>query len=376
MKTIRFVISDVFLPPYSKKGKRLLLVKTEAIGDFLLFRNFIESVRKSKKFHDYEIFLIGNEAWRPLAESWDSNWVDRFIWINRKRFVDESAYRKSILTEIRNLGISIAVQANFSREVLLGDSIIRSTGTDNTWGSEGDAANDLPVFKKLADSWYSKLLSEPSIPLFEFDKNKIFFECFLEENIPFAFPFTPDSWNKPAELSIAFFPGAGEKIKQWPISSFINLIKSLVEKYPKAKFLVLGGPGDFEMGNEIESAFPDLNVENFCGKTSLMELSKVISTISLLVTNDSSAYHFAAASGTPQVCLLMGRHFARFSPYPASKGKIIEIYPERFNELRKNPIQTAVLTQYSSPCTIEEIELKHVLQASIDLLEDESFVAR
>lgn len=376
LKTIRFLVVDQFLPEYKKRDKSLLLVKTEAIGDYLLFRNFLEQVKKSQKYHDYRITLVGNEAWKSLAEAWDSTWVDDFIWVNRKRFVDDADYRKSKLAEVRLEGACVVAQANYSREVIWGDSLVRASGSEQAWGSEGDAANDLPVFKNIADSWYSHLTAEPGIPLFEFDKNTAFFKQFLGIEIDLQFPQTPDVWCKPAQMRIGLFPGAGEKIKQWPIAKFGELAKKLGEIYTGASFVVLGGPDDFSLGEEIRKGMQSDRVENLCGKTSLPELSKLIAELSILITNDSSAYHFAAASGTPQVCLLMGRHFGRFSPYPISRGKVIEIYPERFQAYKQNPAECARITQYGSPCTIEEIGLDAVLNASLSLLKDEISTAR
>lgn len=376
LKTVRFLVADQFLPEYKRRDKSLVLVKTEAIGDYLLFRNFLEQVKKSQKYHDYRIILVGNEAWKSLAEAWDSTWVDDFIWINRKRFVDDADYRKSKLAEVRLEGASVVAQANYSREVIWGDSLVRASGSEQAWGSIGDAANDLPVFKNIADSWYSHLTAEPGIPLFEFDKNTAFFKQFLGIETDLQFPQTPDVWCKPAQMRIGLFPGAGEKIKQWPIANFIELARRLSEVHKEASFLVLGGPDDFKLGEEIRMGLPQVKVENLCGKTSLPELSKLIAELSILITNDSSAYHFAAASGTSQVCLLMGRHFGRFSPYPISRGKIVEVYPERFRAYMQDPAQCARLTQYGSPCTIEEIGLDTVLNAALSLLEDEISTAR
>jgi len=57
-------------------------------------------------------------------------------------------------------------------------------------------------------------------------------------------------------------------------------------------------------------------VENLCGTTSLTELVDIISKAKLLITNDSSALHIAACLNTQTICLLMGRHYGRFAPYP------------------------------------------------------------
>jgi hypothetical protein len=64
-----------FLARFRKPAKRLLIIKTDAIGDFILFRNFIEEVKLSLKYRDYEIELLGNELWKDLVLAYDSRYL-------------------------------------------------------------------------------------------------------------------------------------------------------------------------------------------------------------------------------------------------------------------------------------------------------------
>src|ERR1700709_434902 len=87
----RFLI--LCLPPIFRSlaqlrtpGKRLLIIKTDAIGDYILFRNFIEIIRNSVLYKDYEIDLLGNPRWRDTAEKYDGQYVNRFIFIDSDAF--------------------------------------------------------------------------------------------------------------------------------------------------------------------------------------------------------------------------------------------------------------------------------------------------
>lgn len=55
--------------------------------------------------------------------------------------------------------------------------------------------------------------------------------------------------------------------------------------------------------NEIIEILRSVPVLNLAGKTSLVELVEVIRGAKMLVGNDSSAIHIAAATGTPSVCI-------------------------------------------------------------------------
>jgi ADP-heptose:LPS heptosyltransferase len=60
-------------------------------------------------------------------------------------------------------------------------------------------------------------------------------------------------------------------------------------------------------------------VRNFVGKTSLFEYVEIIASASVVICNESSAYHIAVAHDRSVLCLLGGGHYGLFAPYPESK---------------------------------------------------------
>ena len=54
---------------------------------------------------------------------------------------------------------------------------------------------------------------------------------------------------------------------------------------------------------------------NWVGRTTLPGLAAVLAHAELLVGNETSAIHIAAAVGTPAVCIVGGGHYGRFMPY-------------------------------------------------------------
>ena len=68
------------------KPKSLLLIRLDAIGDYVLFRNYIEILKKSEKYKDFNITLLGNSAWKSLSEELDGEYIDKFIWLDRYKF--------------------------------------------------------------------------------------------------------------------------------------------------------------------------------------------------------------------------------------------------------------------------------------------------
>lgn len=80
---IKFILYYFITISNEIKPNYLLLIRLDAIGDYVFFRNFIELLKKSKK---YNITLIGNSVWKNLAVGLDGEFIDSFIWFDRNRF--------------------------------------------------------------------------------------------------------------------------------------------------------------------------------------------------------------------------------------------------------------------------------------------------
>ena len=83
----------------------LAILKLDKISDYVIFRNYIEVVKKSKKYKDYKILLIGNIEYKNFARFLDGEIVDKFIWINKNNYKKFPFYRTFILNEINSLKI-------------------------------------------------------------------------------------------------------------------------------------------------------------------------------------------------------------------------------------------------------------------------------
>ena len=109
-------------------------------------------------------------------------------------------------------------------------------------------------------------------------------------------------------------PGARWKNKRWPAKFFAELVRSLAEKFPAARFAILGDQGDRPLGEIISQAAPE-KVLNLCGATTLPEMIEWVRRCDLLVTNDTGPMHAAAALGRPLVALFGPTEPRRTGPY-------------------------------------------------------------
>ncbi len=109
-------------------------------------------------------------------------------------------------------------------------------------------------------------------------------------------------------------PGARWKNKRWPAKYFSELVRALAQKFPDARFAVLGDKGDQPLGEMILQAAPE-KVLNLCGATSLPEMIEWVRRCDLLITNDTGPMHVAAALGKPLVALFGPTEPRRTGPY-------------------------------------------------------------
>jgi ADP-heptose:LPS heptosyltransferase len=315
---------------FESTSNTVLIVRTDAIGDYILFRNFLEILRGAKPYTDKRLVLVGNELWRDLAETYDKDFVDSFVWLNPKRFYISNSYKWEIIKQLRQFKATEIIISQHSRSFLT-DDLVAFSGAAKRLAPEGDDVSLRQSFYEKNKALYTQFL--PSLPPteFEFFRNRYFFEQILGKKIGLTKPFLPIV--KPvggaSEKRFALFIGANAAFRQWSAQRFADLMGLIGSEMGVRIFTILGGEKEAELGKQIVQLAPKhVVVNNHCGKTTLVELANHIAAADYLISNESSAVHFAAAIGTPTVCISNGNHFGRFCPYPLSiNSKITTVFP-------------------------------------------------
>ncbi len=354
------------------KDKTLLLIRLDSIGDYILFRNFLSVIKSYSKYSEYKIILCGNIRWKDLAETFDSNNLETFIWIDRRKFRINPFYKYQILKKIYHIGFEIAIESTYSREILFGDIIIKASKAEQRIGSTGSPENYSRWKRRLfSDKFYTKLIPLDEKNIFEFYRNKEFIQKLLGTYIHIEKPSIDVSQinlNLPVKNSfIIVAPGAQEKSRRWNIKNIITVIHYVLRRY-EYNIYIVGSHDDSELANKITKEISSKRIIDLTGKTNLGQLAKLISKSELIITNDTSAVHFAAAVNTPFICISNGKHFGRFNPYPREidiKGTYI--YPPY---IENNFINFEKLTEefrFLSRININEIIVDKVIE-KIDMM--------
>ncbi len=111
--------------------------------------------------------------------------------------------------------------------------------------------------------------------------------------------------------------------KRWPTEHFASLAQHLINNEPNANIILLGSKGDHELGEEILSQVTNpVQIQNWCGETSLDEAIALIGMSKVLVSNDSGLMHIGAALKVPQVAIF-GSSDPHHTPPLSDKAKVI-----------------------------------------------------
>lgn len=303
-------------PIQQRKQAGIALIRLDNIGDFFLWLDTAKEYRCL--YPNQKITLIANAAWADLAKQlpyWDEVWPVNIRDLNLRHPLK----RWQLLRGIYHRGFHIAVQPTFSRVVMYGDSVARATGAKHRIGSVGDLANATAADQKMANRWYTQLLPARPGAMIELLRNAEFVSHLGGKPIQATLAKLPRLAALPSGLqSVApyfiVFPGASWGGKQWPVAQFATTLVALHSRHGWQPVLC-GAPNEAALCQAVAKAAA-VNCLDLSGQTNLSELAEVIRGAKLLVGNDTSAVHIAAAVGTPAVCILGGGHFGRFMPYP------------------------------------------------------------
>lgn len=106
--------------------------------------------------------------------------------------------------------------------------------------------------------------------------------------------------------------------KGWPVKNFAELVDCLIERFA-AKVILTGGEYEISMVEEL-SKIVKHPIINMAGKTSILELTALISKCKLFICPDSGPAHIAAAMKIPTISIfaLKSDFPSRWSPFGTS----------------------------------------------------------
>lgn len=329
------------LPQHEITEKKLAIVRLDDIGDYLLWRNFIEVYKQSERYANYSITLIGNVVWKSIFEAFDSHAADETIWVNKQQYLTDEDYRTNLWRQIREQKFETIICPSRTRPLLLDDLIVVASGAKVKIACNNSYATF--HWNKVSDENYSELFPENN-DQHEFFFNKNFASFVSGIDLKIQLPFLPSTASEIDPKQIICFIGASAKSKTWPLKNWIELVQLLQKNGYEP--LLSGGKNESHIAEKIVSA---TQVKSIVGQTNLVETINAISASIAVITGDTMAAHAAVSLKKPTVILANGVNAKRFVAYEeAGFDTVKTVYTQQYLRSKKDKNYRAVTKDMES----------------------------
>lgn len=307
--------------PRLSLNKKILITRTDRIGDVLLSTPAIKALRKS--FPQSHVALMVRPYARDIALGnpyldeviiYDKYRAQRSFWksmafawgLRKKRFdlalILHPTNRMHLVSALA--GIKRRVGFNRKLGFLLTDKIEHQ----KQQGQKHELEYTLDVLRTLGFEPEDKDLFMP------IRKDS---EMYIEELL------SRETAGRACGKMVALHPGASCPSKIWPAERFAQVADKLAGEF-KVRVVVVAGPDDVDKGKKLISLMR-CGCIDACGRTTLSQLASLLRRCCLFISNDSGPVHIAAAVGVPVVAIF-GRGQPGLSPRrwgPTGKDDIV-----------------------------------------------------
>jgi heptosyltransferase-2 len=99
--------------------------------------------------------------------------------------------------------------------------------------------------------------------------------------------------------------------KRWGKERYLELARQIIDNYPKASIILIGGKDEEEEANFIIEQLNDKSAISFVNKTSIKEFIALIHLCDLVIGNDTGPVHVASALNRPAICIWGPSYYQR-----------------------------------------------------------------
>lgn len=349
---------------------RILILKTDAIGDYIIFRTFLAEI--VNEYKGYKITLLGNVILKDLVADIDQLIITDFISINHKT-LNKDWFK--LFKAIASRDYALTIDFHHSR-IFIADIFAFASSAKRKISMRGNDLNINPSLKKLFNLAYSTIIDIPENIKNEFECLKFYTEQIIGRKLNIIQPVIDLPGTKfealiPHIPYVVFAPGAAVINRQSSIDTLVDIASYVLKKH---NICFIGSPDESALVESIKAKIPGqyLNtIIDLTGKTPLSALPYILNESLGVICNDSGVYHIAVALKKPTLCLTGGGHFERFVKYPEQKNVRICYQPMPcFNCDWKCIYKFPVNSPY--PC-ISAIELKNIHE-NFSFLENEFII--
>ncbi|MEN9696999.1 MAG: hypothetical protein RLZ56_420 [Bacteroidota bacterium] len=318
--------------------EKVLILRVDEIGDYLLWRKFLQEIVSSNICKEKQIHFLGNASWKSLFElEFDTkpgNPFAKVIWLDKGQYKKNMAYRFKINRMLFIENYQTIINPTYSRAKRVDDSLVKAAKAKINYGFVRNNENYLPYEQSFDLHLYQHVFTLTAQPLFEFNSNKLFTAWITGQSsnvhtMDLASHVQLPSLNESLLSKTNYFvvfPGSRSPKRIWSAQNFIQLSNTLFEKYQYTA--VIAGAGSDQVYAEAFIAGYAHPYINLIGKTNLKEMLSVLKNAKCLLSVDTGSIHMAATVNCTTIGIFNGSQYGRFSPYPSDIcNKIHSCYP-------------------------------------------------
>ena len=320
------------LPAPCPSETRLLIIRLDDIGDYLLFRNQLRMYKRSPSWQNHIVTLLGNVSWEPIFSEFDASAVDDTLWVDKKEYLANASYRLNLWDALRRRGFGTVIAPSRTRPLLLDDLCMLAAAPLRNLGSANTHIHSR--WNRISDALYQQVFIPSDATVHEFYFNAQFTAWAsglkYEGHRPrLDFPFDPPD----ADPYIVCFVGASVRSRRWPVKRWIEFIELYRRHYSNR--VVLAGHTAVEIAM-VRAIRERTDTESIAGTVPLLEFLRWVAGAEAVLTNDTMAAHLSATVNRPTVIIANGVHYTRFTEYSnAGIENVVTIYPDVFDRIRK-----------------------------------------
>lgn len=327
MQRIRgiFYYIDAVLLLFCKKAKyqptgkkKVLVVYNLALGDGIMFYEVSKSIRKIWPSDQYEITIVCQKAFKQLYEANGS--YDKVIPLDFSGSVLNPRKRLQLFKKLRDVYYDIVLDPIGTEDCTTNVYVTRAVLGKKKIGVLDVAMNVHQMSKGRRNKIYDQIIpvKEEGIHLINYyahifqglgDK-----ECVAR---PANLPHVELQVTLPEKFFIVF-PVASMDVKKWDVERYTYIAMKIQEK-TGLPMVLCGTNHDRPSIEEMMKYTHGMNVVDAIGKTDIIQFTELIGRASLVVSNDTSAYHIAVARQVPTLMICGGYTYDRYAHYQYEK---------------------------------------------------------
>lgn len=346
----------------------ILIIKPDHIGDYILFRNFIQEIKNIEKYKHCNIICVFNTRIKEMAEFLDKDTIDNFIFIDLKEYILGEWYYKRKNQEITQLKYSLVINALYNK-FLKFEELISNIDCKKKYVLYESVYDKNKQYKNNHGLKYYKMIDVSSKKEFIYEGTKKFFKKIFNSEMKNIYPQislkNDERYNfNTTDNFITIFIGADDAYRKWSIYNYITVIKYILGA-TNLNIVLCGSEQEYLDSIKIEEEISNSRLYNLTSKTSLIDMLYIVKDSKFVLSNETGIVHMAIALNVYVLVISNANHFGKFTPYPKNyTKKYIVIYP--FNIKKKNDYDKYLEKYYaSSNLDINTISTNKVIQKLI-----------